>query len=150
MSTYSGKYKPKNPEKYKGDWRKMTYRSSWELFVMQWADSNPRIVKWGSETVVIPYFSSLDQKQRRYYMDFYVMFDTGQEYLFEVKPFKETIPPVKPKRMTPKSKQRYENEVYTYGVNMDKWKAAKIAAEKNNMEFRLLTEKSLKKLGMRR
>ncbi|AHY25131.1 putative head completion protein [Pectobacterium bacteriophage PM2] len=29
---YSGKFIPVNKEKYKGDWRKITYRSSWEAF----------------------------------------------------------------------------------------------------------------------
>ena len=54
-NTYKGKYVPENKEKYKGDIRKITYRSSWERWIMQWLDRNPRVAKWGSETVVIPY-----------------------------------------------------------------------------------------------
>lgn len=147
MSTYKGKYPPINKEKYKGDWSKITYRSGWEKWFMKYLDTNPRVVKWNSESVIIPYYSRLDEKYRRYYMDFWAKFDTGEEYLFEVKPYKETFPPKKPLRMTTKTKNRYAQEVYTFGVNMDKWKAAKEAADKHNMKFRLITENSLKKLG---
>lgn len=144
---YSGKFEPINKEKYKGDWRKITYRSGWEKWLMAYLDRNSRVKRWGSETIVIPYYSRMDEKKRRYYMDFEVTYDTGETFMFEVKPYKETIPPIKPQRMTSKSKSRYMMEVYTYGVNMDKWKAAKEAADKHNMKFRLITENSLKQLG---
>jgi len=146
-NTYKGRYKPENPEKYRGpNIHKITYRSSWELHIFRWIDRNPHVVKWGSETVVIPYWSSADNKKRRYYMDIAVKFDDGKEYLWEIKPAKETMPPQKPKRITAKSKQRYMQECYTYTVNTEKWAAAVELCKKNNMEFKIITEHTLKKV----
>ena len=58
--SYSGKFKPKNYKKYKGNPTKIFYRSLWERRFMVYADSNPNIIEWGSEEVVIPYISPLD------------------------------------------------------------------------------------------
>lgn len=144
---YSGRYVPTNLQKYKGDFRKIQYRSSWEQFMMRWLDNHPNVVRWNSEEVVIPYFSNADGKKRRYFVDFWVKFDTGQEFFFEVKPKKETQPPVKPSKLTTAAKKRFIDDVYKWSVNNDKWAAAKKAADKNNIMFRLITEDSLKKLG---
>ncbi|QQG32187.1 head completion protein [Citrobacter phage CkP1] len=144
---YSGRWKPKNISKYRGDVNKITYRSSWEKFFMGWLDNNPEVVQWNSEEVVIPYFSNADGKKRRYFMDFWAKFSTGQEFFFEVKPKKETQPPARPAKLTTAAKKRYMNEIYTYSVNTDKWKAALKVAEKNNVNFRLLTEDGLRRLG---
>ena len=35
------KYRPQNPEKYKDDPTNIIYRSSWELTVFKYLDSNP-------------------------------------------------------------------------------------------------------------
>lgn len=144
---YSGKFKPTNLQKYKGDWKKIQYRSSWEAWLMRWLDNHPNVVQWNSEEIVIPYFSNADGKKRRYFMDFWVKFDTGQQFFFEVKPFKETHAPAVPVKMTTAAKKRYINEHYTWSVNSDKWKAAKATADKMGINFRLITEHSLKKLG---
>lgn len=144
---YSGKFVPTKLERYKGDFRKITYRSSWEQYMMRWLDNHPNVVRWNSEEVVIPYFSNADGKKRRYFMDFWAKFDDGKEFFFEVKPKKETQPPPKPSKLTTAAKKRYINEVYTWSVNQDKWKAAQATAEKMGIHFRLITEDSLKKLG---
>lgn len=144
---YSGSFMPKNLQKYKGDPRKIKYRSLWEKFIFGWLDNHPDIAKWGSETVVIPYFSNADGKKRRYFMDIWCRFNDGQEFFFEIKPQKETMPPKAPAKMTVAAKKRFINEVYTWNVNCDKWKAAKAAADKMNIKFRLITEPALKKLG---
>lgn len=144
---YSGSFIPKNIGKYKGDVRKIKYRSTWEKFFMGWCDNNPDVVKWGSETVIIPYFSNADGKKRRYYMDFWVLFKDGRQFFFEVKPFKETQPPVKPVQLTTAKKKRFIDEVYTYSVNRDKWMAAQKLAEKEGVIFKIITERSLKQLG---
>lgn len=144
---YKGRFVPINKEKYKGNYNNITYRSSWESYVMKWLDNNPDVLKWNSEDCIIPYFSTADGKNRRYFMDFWVKFKNGSEFFLEVKPYKETQPPVKPKRLTSKSKNRYLQELYTYSVNMDKWKAAKAVSDKVGIKFRLVTEKSLKQLG---
>lgn len=145
-NTYKGRYKPINPQKYKGsNLHQITYRSSWEKTVMNWLDRHPQVVKWGSETVVIPYFSSTDGKRHRYFMDFYVKFADGTEHLWEVKPAKETQPPKKPSRMTSKTKARYAQEAWTYTKNTEKWKAAVELCKKHNMQFKIITEHHLKK-----
>ena len=52
--SYKGKFRPSNPNKYKGDPTKVIYRSLWELKFMRWCDGNVNILKWSSEEVVIP------------------------------------------------------------------------------------------------
>lgn len=146
---YSGKFIPVNKEKYKGDWKKITYRSSWEQFFMRWCDTNKEIKQWGSETVVIPYFSNADGKKRRYFMDFWFVTNEGKQFFIEIKPKKETHPPKQPANMTSASKKRFMNEYYTWSVNSDKWKAAKSTADKMGINFRILTEDGLKKLGFK-
>ena len=44
--TYKGKYRPKNPQKYKGDPTTIVYRSLWERNTFRWIDANPDIVEW--------------------------------------------------------------------------------------------------------
>ena len=70
--TYKGKFKPKNPIKYKGDVKDIVYRSSWELKMMKYCDTTKSIVEWGSEEIVIPYVSPWDGRYHRYFPDFYV------------------------------------------------------------------------------
>lgn len=115
--------------------------------MFNWLDNHPDVIQWNSEETVIPYFSNADGKKRRYFMDIWVRFRNGQQFFFEVKPKKETVPPKKPSQLTTAAKKRYINELYVYSVNMDKWKAAKKVADKMNIEFRLITEDALKKLG---
>lgn len=147
---YSGRYVPRNMHKYRGDHTKIQYRSSWEKWFMEYLDSNDKVVQWNSEQVVIPYFSNADGKKRRYYMDFWAKFkvdDQYKEFIFEIKPDKETKEPKKPSRLTTQAKQRFINELYTWRVNKDKWLAATKYAEKNKMSFKILTEHSLRSMG---
>lgn len=146
---YSGKYIVKNKSKYKGHVDKVTYRSTWEKFYFQWLDNEPRIKYWGSETVVIPYFSNADGRRRRYFMDIWFKTHDGFEFLIEIKPKKETVPPKPPTTLTSGAKKRFEREIYTWQVNSDKWKAAKALADKRKMTFRVLTEDGLRRLGMK-
>jgi hypothetical protein len=39
------------------------------------------------------------------------------------------------------------NEMYTWAVNKDKWKAAQAVADKMGIQFRLITEDALRKMG---
>ena len=55
--SYKGRFKPKEYKKYKGDPTKVVYRSMWELRFMKYCDSNPSILEWSSEEIVIPYRS---------------------------------------------------------------------------------------------
>lgn len=142
-NTYKGKYRVLNPLKYKGEINNVVYRSLWELRFMKWCDGNASILEWGSETVVIPYVSPVDRKVHRYFVDFFikVLEKTGktQKYLIEIKPEKFTKPPPIPKRKT----KQFIDEVFQYGVNEAKWKAAFEYCEDRKMKFMVLTEKDL-------
>lgn len=146
---YSGKFYPKNIEKYRGDRSKITYRSSWEKFLMEVLDKSPQVKQWSSEEVVIPYFSRADGKKRRYYMDFYVQYDDGTVFLLEVKPKHECYQPIAPSQQTVAAKKRFMNQIYTYSVNQDKWKAASEICEKKGWQFKIITEDALKKMGFK-
>ena len=91
-----GIYKPINRDKYKGIKNPM-YRSSWELKFFSWCDNNPNVLEWTSENTIIPYISPFDSKVHRYYVDNAVVIREGGEiskYLVEIKPEKQTKPPV--------------------------------------------------------
>ena len=139
MNTLKGKFIPRNIGKYRGDYKNIIYRSSWELKFMKYCDMNKNILEWGSEEIIIPYTSPVDGKRHRYFPDFYVKIN-NKKYLVEVKPFKQTQEPKTQKRHT----KRYINEVVTYAVNQAKWKAATEFCLDHNWEFMLITEKELK------
>lgn len=139
---YSGKYRPHNPKKYNGDINKIIWRSTWELKLCKHLDFSEKVIKWSSEEIVIPYFFPIDQKNHRYFMDFWVRYKSSKgikEILIEVKPHKETLAPVKQKKKT----KRYLTEVHTYIKNKSKWDAAEKWAKKRNMEFKIFSEKEL-------
>tara|TARA_B100001248_G_scaffold115038_1_gene86111 strand:- start:7311 stop:7757 length:447 start_codon:yes stop_codon:yes gene_type:complete len=141
--SYSGKFKPKNYKKYKGDPTKIYYRSLWERRFMVYCDNNPSIVEWGSEEIIIPYKSPLDKKIHRYFPDFYIKYvnSKGQAIreIIEVKPKSQCKPPPVPKRQTRKFKQK----VLTYIINQAKFEAAEEFCKDRKMGFRILTEDHL-------
>ena len=143
MKTYKGKYKPINPNKYLGDPTNIVYRSSWERQCMLYFDKNENVVKWGSEEIVIPYRSPLDNKIHRYFVDFIIKVKTKdgaiQTSLIEVKPFQQTQPPKIQKRKT----KRYLNEVTTFLTNEAKWIAAQEYCKDRKWKFEIITENEL-------
>ena len=136
-------YKPNHPKKYKGDYRNIICRSSWERKFCSWCDLNENVLEWGSEEIWIPYRSPKDGKVHRYFPDFVmkVRESTGEikTYVIEVKPKKQTRPP-KPRKKVTKS---YIYECNTYAVNEAKWKAAKEFCDDRKIEFKIVTEKEL-------
>ena len=136
------RYKPENPRKYKGDYKNIICRSSWERKFCRWCDLNESILEWGSEEFFIPYRAP-DGKVRRYFPDFImkVKESNGQvkTYVIEVKPLKQTKPPKKKKRIT----KSYIYECTTYAVNQAKWKAADEWCKDHKIEFKIITEKEL-------
>ena len=44
--SYKGKFRPKNPKKYKGDPTNIIYRSLLERRFMVYCDDTPAIIKW--------------------------------------------------------------------------------------------------------
>ena len=138
----NGRWKPKNPEKYKGDLSKIEFRSSWEIKMFNWLDLNPCVIQWSSEEVIIPYFDPCQNKMRRYFVDIWAMIKTSEgikKFLIEIKPDKFTKEPVPPKRKT----KRYIEEVMQYATNTAKWEAANKVCKENDMQFLILTEKHL-------
>ena len=109
------KYIPVFPEKYTGDPTNIIMRSS----------------------------CSTDNRIHRYFIDFKITVkdknNSFKTYLIEVKPAKQTIPPIYPGRRT----QRYLGESLTYMKNTSKWKAAIEYAKDRNWEFKLITEQEL-------
>ena len=92
------KFIPKNPEKYVGDVNDIVMRSSWEIKFAHYCDINPSIIQWNSEGVKIPYWSREDNKMRTYHLDFVIIVKTYtgiKTMLIEIKPYKQTIKPVK-------------------------------------------------------
>lgn len=140
---YQGKYILECAEKYEGNVDNVVFRSSWEYRAFRYCDTNPKIIKWASEEVIIPYISPLDKKMHRYFMDLKIT--TIDEYgnrvvtLVEIKPEKETLPPTK----VGKKKERYVEEVKTYLVNQAKWAAARKFCQMKNWNFVIWTENQL-------
>ena len=141
---YKGKYKIKNPNKYLGNPTNIIYRSLMERRFMEWCDSNDKCYKWSSEEVVIPYISTIDNKQHRYFPDFLIQTPKGW-FLIEVKPLTQSRPPKKlvVENLELKKKRRYIKSVQTWLVNEAKWKAATKVCEKKGWSFQILTEKQL-------
>ena len=67
--SYTGRFVPTNPKKYKGNYTTIYYRSLWERKFMVYCDKNPNILQWGSEEIYIPYFLPTDGKIHRYFPD---------------------------------------------------------------------------------
>ena len=141
--SYSGKFKPSYPGKYKGDPTNIIYRSLWERKFMVWCDRNINVEEWGSEEIIIPYISPVDGRVHRYFPDFWVKIkeSTGvKQYIVEVKPLKQTQVPKPQKRQT----QKYLTEVMTYAKNDAKWRAAQEFCDDRGWKFRLITERELR------
>ena len=140
---YSGKFIPKNPDKYRGDPSNVIYRSLWEFKLMKYLDDHKQIVRWSSEEFCIPYVSPKDNRVHRYYPDYLIKVKENnnkiKSYVVEVKPKKQTLPPKPRKRVT----KSYIYECQTYAVNQAKWKAADEFCKDNRIEFKIITEKEL-------
>ena len=63
-----------------------------------------------------------------------------RERFIEVKPAKQTEPPIKKSRVT----KKYLTEVTRYAINEAKWQAAEKYCKLRNMQFKILTEKELR------
>lgn len=137
-----GIFRPKNPQKFIGEYA--IYRSSLERTFFLWADSNPNVLEWGSENIIVPYKNPLDGKVHRYYVDNFVVIKEGEiikKYLIEIKPYTQTIPP-KPSKKKKRETVFYENKQWI--TNQAKWEYAKKFAQTKGAEFLIITEKDLK------
>lgn len=139
-----GKFKPKNPSKYKGDITNIIYRSSYELKFMQYCDLSENVLSYQSEEFFIPYISPIDGRYHRYFPDFFIKFKDKngkiRKALIEVKPEKDLKEPEKnPKRKT----KSWAYRVKTWAVNQQKWNAARKFCEEKDWEFKIFTEREL-------
>ena len=139
-----GVFTPTNSEKFIGS--KAVYRSGLELKFFRFCDTNPNVLKWGSENVIVPYKSPLDNRVHKYYVDNFVSIKEGNKvinYLVEIKPSKQTKPP-----QTKYRKKRhliYEQKMFI--TNQAKWKAAREYCKKSGFTFIIITEKELYRKG---
>ena len=140
---YKGRFRPKRPEKYIGDPTNIIYRSLWELRLMKHFDDHSSVIEWGSEEIIIPYISPVDNRVHRYFPDFYVKaIGTDGKInttIIEVKPAIQTKEPEKKSKKT----RKYINEVMTWGVNQAKWKAAEEFCKDRKWKFKIMTEKEI-------
>ena len=135
-----GQFVPKNRDKFIGS--KATYRSGLVLKFFRFCDNNKNVIKWGSENVIVPYYSPLDGRMHKYYVDNYVVIKEGdaiKKYLIEIKPSKQTKPP----QTKYKKKQHLIYEQKAYVINQAKWEAARKYSKKRGLCFIIVTEKEL-------
>jgi TnsA endonuclease N terminal len=140
--THKGRFRPLNPQKYKGDPKNIIYRSGWEVRLMSYLDKNDAVLEWASEEFSIPYFDPTSQKIRRYFPDFWVKAKkkdgSVKIMVIEVKPHKQTYQPE-----PTKNRRRMIAEQKTWLVNEAKWKSAVAFCNERGWEFRLVTENDL-------
>jgi len=133
---YKTRFLPINAKKYIGDSSKIVCRSLWERNVWKFCDENDSILRWSFEEIAIPYVSPLDQKVHNYFPDFLIEFknkDGIQVWMIEVKPKKQTY----------LKENASKKEKITWITNQAKWKAAQTYCSKNNITFKILTEKEI-------
>lgn len=137
-----GMFTPKNREKYKGDPDRIKFRSSYELAVMRWLDRRDDVISWSSENIIVPYYSSVKGKKRRYIVDIWMQYKTRngdiKTILVEIKDSKQCKPPRKQK-----NNNRYIEEGLTWVTNNEKWAAAEKYAADRGWEFKIFTEKEI-------
>jgi hypothetical protein len=140
---YSGRFTPRNPQKYKGDVNNIVWRSLWERAVMVKLDEWAEVVEWASEELIIPYRFKLDNKMHRYFPDFCVLVKkpdgTELRLVLEVKPKARVLEPKKPKRVT----KRFVGEVIEWERNQAKWEAARAYCADRKWEFQIITEDNI-------
>lgn len=153
-----GYYTLINESKYISNPNQIIFRSSLERKFCDFVDKSPKVLKWGSEVVSIPY-KSYDNKMHTYHMDFYIEVENKQNpngmdrILVEVKPHVESMniinntPPKKPIKSTPTSLRNWEYSLKEFVKNKFKWQAAQEYARIKNMKFVVITEKTINKLA---
>jgi len=132
-----GIYTVKNQHKYVGK-GKPKYRSGWELTFMIFCDTNDKIIKWASESIVIPYMHPFKGKRTNYIPDFFIVYQdkygkTNAE-LIEIKPKAESI-------ITEKVRNARQQAVIA--INHAKWHSAKAFCKAQGIKFRVVTEDDL-------
>lgn len=106
-------------------------------------DDDPQILSWQSEELIIPYTDRGNGKLRRYFPDFLIRKKDAdgniQTIVIEVKPYAQTVPPVRGK----KTERRYLSEVKVFATNYSKFESATRYCQRRGWTFCVLTEKEL-------
>lgn len=138
---------------YSGKAKKIEVLSSYEfkaIRMIQQLFQLKRIDGWANEESIFQYKDSIQDKNRRYFMDFTLT--KGEYTIFvEVKPAIKLSFPKKPKQFKgEKSIRNYRKYVQEYMLNQDKWKAVKEWCETQNIllgykkyKFVIWTEETL-------
>jgi len=144
-----GRFTPKNASKYiGGNINDITYRSSWELTMMNYFDQHPMIIGWMSESVPsnhyhkglsgIPYQNPFTGRWTFYVPDFFVVYNgkNGKPHaeIIEVKPSTE-VPGFRGRA----SKLQEGRQI----INHAKFQAALKYCNKYGFGFRICTEKDM-------
>lgn len=141
MTTHKGIFKPRHPEKYKGNHTNIVFRSSWELNWFMRLDHNPDVEWWSSEETVVIYNNPAKPigNHSRYFPDTVVKYKDGRTVMYEIKPEAQTKMPI---NRGGKGK-RFIRECINFGINEAKWQAARHYCAHRGWEFKLLTETEL-------
>ena len=129
---------PINTNKYIGNLSNIRCRSLWERRFCKYLDENNNIIKWGFESIKIPYLSLIDNKIHSYIPDFIVESKNKKISIIEIKPIKQTIKPIKKK-----NKKTSIQEHITYSINTSKWDSATTYCNERGWTFKILTEKDI-------
>ncbi|MGH7744809.1 MAG: TnsA endonuclease N-terminal domain-containing protein [Candidatus Dormibacteria bacterium] len=101
-------------------------------------------MEWASEEMCLPYRDpARNNSIHRYFPDYVIKVckpdGTFQTTMIEIKPKKQTIKPVQPKKVT----KQFLRDVVTYATNEAKWNVAKEYCADHKWEFQLITEDDL-------
>lgn len=128
---------PRHPEKYLGV-GSIVYRSSWELHMMNFLDTNPSIKYWSSESIVINYYHPIKKKIARYTPDFFIIYEDKDGKLhhevIEIKPSAQAS--------LKHAGKSIRNQAMVW-INKSKWKAATEWCQSQGYEFRVIVEQQL-------
>lgn len=134
---HQGYFRARNPDKIIGK-DPVIFRSKIEYLFLLYLDKNENVKRWNSESIIIPYFDKVSNKNRKYYTDCYVEIVEGsvlKKYIIELKDIKETKAP------NPKSKKKKASLLFEqcrHITNVCKWEFANEYAKRNNVEFMLI------------
>jgi hypothetical protein len=125
-------------------------RSNLEEKFARWCDRCHNVIAWSSEQVFVQYWDPISRKIRRYYPDFAlsVMDKDGKvnQFLVEIKMTKEVKEPL---NRPGKNPTLLRKERALWKKNQSKWIAAGKYCKDHNIEFKIITEVMLDRLGDR-
>jgi hypothetical protein len=117
--------------------RKIICRSNWEMSFISFLERNDKVKEWVSE-YPIKYFdtSTVPNKIRKYYIDFFVTLVDGHRVFFEVKPLSNLQERVNTKSM------RYKHiHTTNYLKNVAKFNTLQSFCQRSGMNFYIVEKK---------